>query len=573
MVTRTRELGQYTTPVEVVDFMISLITHPKSSRILEPAAGNGVIIERLKQHGFANIDAYEIDSRLVSSRKDIYVANFLALGIENQYDVVIGNPPYVHWKHLDARLKEFLKESPLWKRRFNKLSDLSFAFIYAAVRALRKDGELIFITPLFWQNAHYGRWLRQYLLENGRLEIMVDLGEMRLFSNANLHFIIFRYRKTNAIEFHVKNTMNHQVLVCKVLKGSMTFSEVKYQLKEFITKHDPYFFSKHGPLNRSFGNVDVFFSPHPTDARPWIFLKAEQVLYTTILERACSSVTLECPSSQLNNGFRPYFRSQGPIQLGDVAIIANGLVSGLDKAFLLDDGELGLLNEFERQHVLRVVKARDAERYRSLRVRHYIFVNDIHDEITFRTRAPHFHEHLLPFKSQLLARYSYGKNLPWWHWAFLRSFKNFERPVPKIFVPIKERVNHRRHVRFILVPAGIYPTQDMTAILLKPTVREDIRFILGQLNSDLWFRWLQAKGHVRGGVLEFSEKPLERIPIRLINWNSLKERKIHDEIVAIVQQILDQGFSQVRHDEVNDLLVELLGLSRDELHEILNKMS
>ncbi len=569
MTSKEKELGQYITPTEVVDFMISLITHSKSSRILEPAAGNGVFVRRLKQLGYANVDAFEIDPKLANARTDIQVANFLALDLEDEYDVVIGNPPYVRWKYLDENLKHFLMTSNYWKETFNRLSDLSFAFIHSAVRALRDGGELIFISPLFWQNAHHGKWLRRHLLKNGHLELLVDLGEMRIFSNATLHFIIFRYRKNSVL---LRNKVaKKKVLVCKVRGERIAFHEISAYLQEIMNSQGSV--SKRtrddvNDANEVVRHLEVFQAPHPEDANPWIFLNSHQVAFTTILERSCNqSITNHSsPQKALD---RQVTSNPNPIRLQHVAIIANGLVSGMDKAFRLPDDKLSALNEFERQHLLKVAKARDLEQYRPARYRYYLFVNDILEETEFRLKAPHFHQQLLPYKSKLLQRYSYGKKLPWWHWAFLRSMNVFNRPVPKIFVPCKERINHRQHVRFALVPPDVYPTQDITVILPQDDVKEDIRFILAQLNSSIWFRWLQAKGHVRGGVLEFSEKPLERIPIRLINWQSSKERDIHEEIVILVQYMIDHGFSREKQEAIDDLLVELLGLSHDGFDDIL----
>ncbi len=567
MPSKEKALGQYITPTSVVNLMVSLITHPTNSKILEPSAGNGAFLNVLREQGFNHVDAFEIDSTLASMTEGITVTNFLELEIEEEYEVVIGNPPYVRWKYLDERLKQFLETHEPWKSIFNHLSDLSFAFIYSGVRALKNGGELIYISPLFWQNAHHGRWLRQYLLDNGYLDLMIDLGEMRLFSNANLHFIIFRYKKTKRKQ--MMESCQKSVLVCKIRERKMNLGELERVLKLMRTKMHSFkldysevglsfeerLFPRHLP-------IELYLAPHPRDANPWIFMNPEQLRFTTTLEQQCQIVAGKYHVPILvNKKKRKQNSSLSYVSLGHIATIANGLVSGLDKAFRFPRAYLSLLHEFETKHLLKIVKARDLERYRAKKYSHYIFLNDVFDEKCLKQKAPIFYRHLLPYKERLLQRYSYGKELPWWHWAFLRSFQLFSQPVPKIFVPCKERVSHRGYVRFALIPAGVYPTQDMTVIVPHPSLKESIQFILGLLSSDVWFKWLQAKGHIRGGVLEFSEKPLERIPIRLIDWSDLREVELHDEITTMVQEIIDEGFSSVKQNSINKLVLDLLDLS------------
>ncbi len=53
--------GQYFTIGVIADFMVSLISHSKQSKILEPSCGKGVFLDKLVENKFENISAYEID--------------------------------------------------------------------------------------------------------------------------------------------------------------------------------------------------------------------------------------------------------------------------------------------------------------------------------------------------------------------------------------------------------------------------------------------------------------------------------------------------------------------------------
>ena len=58
--------GQYMTPEKIVKFMVSLITKDRDANILEPSAGEGIFLKVLKENGFNNVVAYEIDEDYVN---------------------------------------------------------------------------------------------------------------------------------------------------------------------------------------------------------------------------------------------------------------------------------------------------------------------------------------------------------------------------------------------------------------------------------------------------------------------------------------------------------------------------
>jgi adenine-specific DNA-methyltransferase len=51
---------------------------------------------------------------------------------------------------------------------------------------------------------------------------------------------------------------------------------------------------------------------------------------------------------------------------------------------------------------------------------------------------------------------------------------------------------------------------------------------------------MKYKGLRRGGVLEFSEKPLSIIPIKRIDWSNEREVKIYNDILFEVDRIIKE---------------------------------
>lgn len=90
----------YTTPADTVHaFLDSFEGISTSDRILEPSAGNGAIIQALRDHGYTNrIDAVEIRpdelAALEALADTVTIGSFFDYDPGLGYDVIIGNPPY-----------------------------------------------------------------------------------------------------------------------------------------------------------------------------------------------------------------------------------------------------------------------------------------------------------------------------------------------------------------------------------------------------------------------------------------------------------------------------------------------
>ena len=83
-------LGQVFTPPNVVAFMLDLCQN--TGRVLEPSAGDGAFFTTLRARGTAVVGV-EIDPRVAPEGAEI--RDFFAYPLSEQFDTIVGNPPYV----------------------------------------------------------------------------------------------------------------------------------------------------------------------------------------------------------------------------------------------------------------------------------------------------------------------------------------------------------------------------------------------------------------------------------------------------------------------------------------------
>jgi adenine-specific DNA-methyltransferase len=478
--------------------MVSLCAQPKHIRILEPSCGKGVFLDALAKAGFRSCVGLEVDGSLLPDKHPhIRNKSFVTATFDHTFNLVIGNPPYIRWKNMAPHQKNELLADPLWSAHCNSLSDYLYIFILKSVELLADEGELVFITPGYWLSTLHAQPLRNYLADHGYMREIYHFSETSIFNSVSSSFVIFTYIKS-------RQKADRVAVHRYIPKGRLAASD----LQHINTA------AWHSYTVRQFRRDESWtLAPDPVTKR----LRA--------YEQRCS------PRGKKDV---PYAK------LGDIATIANGLVSGLDKAFCLPEDIP--LNSDEASSSLVVIKAKDIQSYTRATVRRYIFLNDTPlSETDLIRKYPTFYTHLQPYKDALLKRYSYNRHINYWDWTFLRSMPLFRQDRQKIFVPSKERITNKTRLRFCLAQPQEYPTQDVTAIYLQDGVKESIYYVLALLNSAILYDWIQYKGLRKGGIAEFSERPLAAIPIPLIDWSDRREVGYHEQITRAAKDYMSDA--------------------------------
>lgn len=105
---------------------------------------------------------------------------------EGWFDIALANPPYVRQEKIEIfRIngKPVVSKVQLKAdyKTYAGTADLLVYFYERALRLLKPDGALAFITSNKWYRAGYGKGLRTWLAENARILKLMDFGDAPVF--------------------------------------------------------------------------------------------------------------------------------------------------------------------------------------------------------------------------------------------------------------------------------------------------------------------------------------------------------------------------------------------------------
>jgi len=206
--------GQVFTPPPIVERMLALARN--RGRALEPACGDGAFSSRMGAH-FADVVAIEHDARFCPP--GALIMDFFAYPETEKFDTIIGNPPYIKARDIDAATRRHFSTQLL-----DGHANLYLHFIEKCVRHLKPGGELIFITPRDFLKATGAARLNTWLADQGTITDIEDLGDARIFDGVLPNCAIWRFEKGNL----GRRTHDGRRMVCAA--GQLLFTHGIYSV-------------------------------------------------------------------------------------------------------------------------------------------------------------------------------------------------------------------------------------------------------------------------------------------------------------------------------------------------------
>lgn len=189
-----KKSGSYYTPTRLADFVADYCLSKiktKTISVLEPSVGDGSFVkaiaksENLKYFSTVNLtivekDKLELEKAKIFDKKinlkiSSHNSDYLNFHFENNNDfsLIIGNPPYVKKSLLDDDQKELAKTIHSESKLSNKsINNIWTSFLISGISKLKKDGILAFILPLELLQVKFSEEIRTLLkLEFERVEV------------------------------------------------------------------------------------------------------------------------------------------------------------------------------------------------------------------------------------------------------------------------------------------------------------------------------------------------------------------------------------------------------------------
>jgi len=437
------------------------------------------------------------------------------------FDVVIGAPPPYKPFTVMARDEYFQTHYNVYA----KGTGLYSYFIEKGLQILRPKGSLAFCIPDTFLRTNHTRALRKFLLTK-QIEDIVAFGELADLQTGNAHLCIIRVsNKKPTKEFYVSK----------------------------VEKFD-------------FPILDVYVKGHryPQDQRTltddgWIF-----------------------GDKRIENLLKKLQSVWTPLEEYVMGAIFNGITTGLNKAFVIDDKtRKKLIEEDPMSDELIKPFATDVDirRYQPPGSGKYIILmkkgwtntqsGDAKNAWKWlKKNYPAIARHLEPYADSAVKRIKKGDY--WWELQACDYLSEFEKP--KLI-----------HLIFQMKPAftfdsqGIFFSNDATGVIPKKDY-----YLLGILNSNLgWFLISNYCTPVQNGYPLIFEY-LGKVPIYTIDFDNSDDKIRHDRMVALVTEMLDlhKYLSQAKTDQekrlitqeiestdrqIDSLVYGLYGLTADEI--------
>ncbi|MPL69291.1 Type IIS restriction enzyme Eco57I [bioreactor metagenome] len=481
--------------------------------------------ENIKQ-GNTLVDMQAVRKLHLSCEERVKIAPF-AWGFNNgvsDFDVIIGNPPYVTTEGMINILPE--EEFAIYKRYQSayKQFDKYYLFIERAVNKLRLFGTLCFIVPNKFSKIASGKNLRQLLTTNSYVSEFIDFESSQLFKEKH-------------------KTVYSSILTVKIQSQKQFNYEEVEDLQKWWANQD-----------KSHRRKTVTLSSNVIGENPWMLVTHPKQV--ALLDALFSDAVLLGKIAEVFNGIQTSAERPYPVFWFSM----DEVIKEKENCYTIDRMKQEFIIE---KDILRPFFKSIKQSEKKMSSYDYTYFNKwiifpydangkLYPPTEMQTRFPNTWNYLLANYDRLKNRdVPHATPETWYHYGRIQALKSFTNN-PKLIVGIlsKQPMYLLDYENDILVASGgtagncaisekegsPYKLEYLQAILSHPS----IEWLCSIIGSDF-----------EGGFYSRGTYVLERIPIKKINFNKPLEVSLYNNIVTFSKRIYN--INQTLHLTKSDI--------------------
>ncbi|MHA2363253.1 MAG: HsdM family class I SAM-dependent methyltransferase [Candidatus Hodarchaeales archaeon] len=283
--------------------------------------------------------------------------------IDDKYNIVIGNPPFIKGDFLTRNYHKKLKNK--YFEIYSAEADYCFYFIKKAIDITVPSGNISLITPRYLLEATYGKKLREYILLKCHIVQIIDFGNIDIFEGIGSRCCIL---------FLVKKSQNISNLNTKVIK--VTSRNFPSPINELLEKIDILSENKSNSTYIADSDIEIFvIDQEKLDSQPWNFIPPKLELL-----------------------FNRTFKKFSSLKKNQV-IIGRGGITG-SKIFTLPENEV-INNNFELELWKPNLKNAQIKPYRLHSLEEYVFFGEQIESIEELSNFPLTLNYLVKYLKEL----------------------------------------------------------------------------------------------------------------------------------------------------------------------------
>ncbi len=450
--------------------------------------------------------------------------HFRTIMEEGGFDVIIGNPPYVRIQTLPRDQVAFFNQH---YASATGNYDIYVLFVEQALKLLKPGGILGFILPHKFFQAAYGKGLRKLIADQKCLLEIVNFRDNQIFEGSSTYTCLL---------FLQKGLAKKAFKYAEVLR----LTDPAKQL-QIVGDHEEY-----ADQETRIGKVLLT----GVTEEPWHFRLGQPA---DLLERLREKgKPLEEVTERIFQGLKT---SADDVYILDLIERRKKIVKAYSKAL---EEEVELESEIAKP----LIKGGQMRRYLIEEPKKVIIFPyrgmELIPKKEFQDRYPKCWEYLLANKRDLENREGGKmKGEGWYRYGRNQALDVIH--LPKIITP-----DFALSASYCYDAEGTYYFTGGAAggYGIIPKEQVNPKYLLGLLNSRLldWFLH-QISTTFRGGYFSYEARFIKHLPIRLIDFSNPAEKKLHDDLVALVDVML----------ALHRRLQQAVGAEQEQLHRQIEK--